>query len=515
MSQQVLAEMRKDDPKFTCLDLFSGAGGVSLGLEAAGFRSIGGVEIDPVAAETYRRNFGQDLIYYHGPKHGDIRHVSMADIRKKLESAGYSELDLLVAAPPCQGFSRIGRGKLDSKAGHSGSFLHDPRNLLYEQAIKAIGTLRPKAVLFENVAGILHLRGNNVAEHVCRAIDKQGYRVRCALLNSAWYGVPQIRERIVIVAFRNDLYIDPAFPRREHTVRLARGHLTGAELDPNNWEDAKYFVSPDQIQECPNPKHAVSAEEALGDLPEFTEHLLAKARGTKFRALRPLVSPVPYKPGRPTDFASSMRHWSIGGDGPSESVSDHFCRWTPRDFEIFRSMEEGDRYPVARQIGETLFEEAKIRHKEEGGPRPIRKDYIPPYKTNGFPDKWRKLIRTEPSWTITAHLGKDTYSHIHYDSAQARTITIREAARLQSFPDRFNLAGNMGDAFRQIGNAVPPLLALAIGRSIQQQLVNAAEHKTRESAWKAEAPTARRPLSPESPWSFGDVGNVKNSYGRA
>ncbi len=85
-------------------------------------------------------------------------------------------------------------------------------------------------------------------------------------------------------------------------------------------------------------------------------------------------------------------------------------------------------------------------------------------------DKWAKLHPDRPSWTLTAHLSKDSYSHIHYDGNQARTITIREAARLQSFPDGFEFCGSPGDQFRQIGNAVPPLLARALARNLLDQI---------------------------------------------
>ena len=95
---------------------------------------------------------------------------------------------------------------------------------------------------------------------------------------------------------------------------------------------------------------------------------------------------------------------------------------------------------------------------------------MPPYPSDVFVDKWRKLVPDEPSWTITAHLAKDSYSHIHYDSEQARALSVREAARLQSFPDGFKFAGNMGDCFRQIGNAVPPVLARAIAEKLRSQI---------------------------------------------
>ena len=128
-------------------------------------------------------------------------------------------------------------------------------------------------------------------------------------------------------------------------------------------------------------------------------------------------------------------------------------------------MKPDDKYPQAHAIAEVRYHEAMKDWKKEGGPAPFRYEYVPPYPTEIFEEKWRKLVPEKPSWTVTAHLSKDTYSHIHYDSSQARAITIREAARIQSFPDAFRFAGNTGDAYRQIGNAVPPLLAKAIGEA--------------------------------------------------
>jgi DNA (cytosine-5)-methyltransferase 1 len=102
--------------------------------------------------------------------------------------------------------------------------------------------------------------------------------------------------------------------------------------------------------------------------------------------------------------------------------------------------------------------------------RDLRSRYVPPYDHVEFHEKWGKLRPDQPSWTVPAHLGRDSYSHIHHDSAQARMISVREAARLQSFPDGFAFCGNMGDCFRQIGNGVPPLLAWAIADCVLRRL---------------------------------------------
>src|SRR5262249_22630133 len=162
----------------------------------------------------------------------------------------------------------------------------------------------------------------------------------------------------------------------------------------------------------------------------------------------------------------------------------HVIRRTKRDYETFGRMEPGDRYPQAIAIATARVHEKFQRLMDEAGSlngietlRRLRNEFdglrsrgvpfkewspdlvaftkgiSPPYPEDKFVDKGRKLIGGEPSWTVTAHLGRDSYSHIHYDSTQKRAISIREVARLQSFPDAFGFSGNMGDCYRQIGNA--------------------------------------------------------------
>jgi A/G-specific adenine glycosylase len=141
-------------------------------------------------------------------------------------------------------------------------------------------------------------------------------------------------------------------------------------------------------------------------------------------------------------------------------------------------MEPGDQYPEAHDKAFQIFLDLFLQQYEEKGGiliggekhREIKKDCVPPYDPSKFPNKWRKIEPNKPVRTLTAHIGKDTYSHIHYDSNQARTISVREAARLQSFPDGFAFAGSMSSRFRQIGNAVPPLLCYRIAQEVATAL---------------------------------------------
>jgi DNA (cytosine-5)-methyltransferase 1 len=137
-----------------------------------------------------------------------------------------------------------------------------------------------------------------------------------------------------------------------------------------------------------------------------------------------------------------------------------------------------------------MFEEKLIQHRavgqliEEGSDAwlALKASIVPPYDHTKFPNKWRKMEPDRPARTLMAHLGKDGYSHIHYDNAQARTISVREAARLQSFPDGFVFCGTMNPAFRQIGNAVPPLLAKAVASELLAQIRTALAAPARKIA---------------------------------
>jgi DNA (cytosine-5)-methyltransferase 1 len=148
-------------------------------------------------------------------------------------------------------------------------------------------------------------------------------------------------------------------------------------------------------------------------------------------------------------------------------------------------MKPGDQYPEVHAIATQMFEHELDKYEQETGTRlekgspkyeELKAQIVPPYDPGKFPNKWRKMEADLPARTLTAHIGKDTYSHIHYDSLQARVISVREAARLQSFPDGFHFTGPMNNAFRQIGNAVPPLLAFAIAQQMRNLFIEASQN---------------------------------------
>lgn len=470
------------------VDLFAGAGGMSLGLHAAGLDCVGVVENDPVASVTYQANLATFMsgspMARLGPETGDMRGIDARQMADELATGGIygGELDLLTAGPPCQGFSHVGRSKLDSIARQRGAFQHDERNELYLAVADLLPVVRPRAFVIENVPGILNHARVNVAERIAEAAESHGYRVAVTVLNAAWYGVPQTRDRVFVLGYREDLDIPPTFPAPRFRAELSSSHLAGARWVESMFSDNARFI---QLRNPgPGAPQVTTSMEALGDLPAFTEHL-----EEGYRSQRASRGPLEYAaPTEEGSYAELMRRWS---DLPeSSAVYDHYARSTPRDHATFRMMSHGDRYPDAVRVARHRYRKAVLeyRRRREAGyeePAPVRENFVPPYPETSFVDKWRKLIPGQPSWTVTAHLSRDGYSHIHYDDDQARTITPREAARLQSFPDSFRLTGNMGDAFRQIGNAVPPLLAREIGEHVTRCL----EHGTPPDVLREQQPS--------------------------
>lgn len=247
------------------------------------------------------------------------------------------------------------------------------------------------------------------------------------------------------------------------------------------FEDADQFFKQPPQADPDTCLPAVTAKDALKDLPVITEHLEGKLK----KGARRFDSLQRYPAAPINAYAKLMRSWP--GFENDEGIKDHVIRYLPRDYAIFSRMNPGDQYPEAYSHAVDLFNERieALRKKTGKALTEKSKAYkdlwaatVPPYDAGKFPNKWRKMEANAPARTLMAHLGKDGYSHIHYDSAQARTISVREAARLQSFPDGFILSGSMNPAFKQIGNAVPALLAKAIANNLYKILMEKAGEKT-------------------------------------
>lgn len=474
----------------TVVDLFCGAGGFSLGFSAAGCDILAGVDVDEASGATYLDNFTR--LQPDAPPNvksgdeGNLEELDFAHITPERP-------DILIGGPPCQGFSRIGRAKLDSireDAGEDGSFADDPRNELYRRFLAAAAYWQPKVVLMENVPGMTSVKGVNVADQAGWELGQRGYRVGYAILNAVWYGVPQYRERLFLVGIKRELGIEPIIPAPSHVAELPSGYQRPREFQtiPLAFVDHYELAIPPQGS---GAHRATTVGEALDDLPVLTSHLTEERRRMRRAgapsssadeehgpgiASRDLHESIAYRSLPHSTFSRLMRRWP-GFDEP-QGVTEHDIRRTPRDYDTFRRMAPEARYPDALRIAEQRFFETLGRLYAAGQAPPadspefeeLRRSIVPPYPVEIFVDKWRKLNAAKPSWTIPAHLAKDAYSHIHHDSEQARAVSIREAARLQSFPDAFRFSGNMGDCYRQVGNAVPPLLSWALAAEVLKLL---------------------------------------------
>lgn len=464
------------------LDLFSGCGGLSLGFQKAGFEIAASVDNNPVAAASHARNFHSEG--RHNVEALDITRVKPESLARKLNLDRVEEaIDVIVGGPPCQAFARVGRSKLREIDAHPEAFRRDPRAKLFTSYLEYVRAFKPLLILMENVPDVMNFGGRNIPQEVCEVLEDQGYVCAYTLLNAAYYGVPQMRERMYLIAYRRETTASIQFPEPTHWIDLPPGYTGSRNVAlklisaVSEMGDSCNYIDPPEVT-GPLPP-AVTAYEAIGDLPELRARELLN-QGVLKRGARRLNELTAYDPARPVSaYAQEMKEWPGFEAGPG--VCDHVIRYLPRDYEIFARMSPGDQYPQAYEHALAMFRnrltEARRRGQNILADSPeyhaVRKSIVPPYDHTKFPNKWRKMWHDMPARTIMAHLGKDSYSHIHYDSKQARTISVREAARLQSFPDSFVFEGAMNQAFQQIGNAVPPLMAFALANAMMKTLSEA------------------------------------------
>ena len=492
------------------VDLFSGCGGMSLGFQSAGYDILAGIELEAIRARTHARNFHRHLGAEAEALHGQARDVTQTEphqVLLPLLGTLAPDVDVLVGGPPCQAYARVGRAKLREIAQHPNAYRNDPRGQLYAAYIRWVEALQPIAVVMENVPDILSYGEQNVAETIAESLDSLGYEARYTLLNAAFYGVPQTRERWYLIAIHRSVGVTPAFPEPTCHTELPRGYvgtrshaLAWAGMAANERPAHAYLL---RTSHSGLPL-ATSCRDALSDLPSVPDEMKNR------RGERDLSARTKYRTRPETAYQRLMRSW-----GQPESIPDvnaHVLRHLPRDWETFRRMPQGAYYPQAWDVAWARFEEhlGDLRARgdsvepESDRWRTLRDTIVPPYDKTKFPNKWWKLQADIPSRTLMAHLSHDSYSHIHYDSDEARTISVREAARLQSFPDSFELCGAMNAAFGQIGNAVPPLMARTLGCSLRDQLLGATSsisltESPERVARRVRKPIIEPPLFPKSP----------------
>ena len=428
------------------VDLFSGCGGLALGFEKAGFDIAVGVEIIPEANETANYN----LCIKKGKKANhlctDITETDPELLKQYIGEEGC----IVIGGPPCQAYSLAGKGKLHS-LGESRINTKDARGYLYQDFIRMALGLNAKAVVMENVPEAVSFGELNVPEEVCRLLEENGYRCLWTILNSADYGVPQIRNRIILLAVKKEFEKTIDLPVPTHNQDSEAFFMRKYQ----SYIKYPHFLKPNFNS---RGNKWVTVKDAFSDLP------ILFPKATENYKQKDINVSMMYSNRIQNAFQKTMRTWS--GTSQNEVTGNTF-RNTKRDFPIFEKMNQGDTYPEAYEIAlKLLKEKATLKDISEKSPEfeELKKEIVPPYDTEQFENKWKKLNDDLPSHTVVAHLCKDTYSHIH--PWEPRGITVREAARLQSFPDDFLFNCGTGDAYKQIGNAVPPLMAFYIAKRL-------------------------------------------------
>lgn len=433
------------------IDLFSGCGGLALGFEKAGFEIAAGVEIMPEACKTISYNLSWR--YGREKNHicGDITELDGKIFNDKIGQDGC----IVIGGPPCQAYSMAGRGKLRS-LGENRINTKDARGYLYQDFLRFVFDMNARAVVMENVPESTDFGGKNIPEIVCEQLINHGYRAYWTILNSADYGVPQVRERVFVIAIKSTENKNVDLP--QPTNKNITNKLTLHQKRFDGYKTCECFKEPKGTEGVDNKW--VTSGEAFSDLP-----ILFPTSNTKYKAIGMNVE-YPYKCQPQNEFQTIMRNW-YGEE--RYGISANSFRKNVRDFPIFERMKQGDNYIEASKIADELFEkEAKLFGYEKNSDEYIRlyNKMVPQYDRNKFESKWKRLDEHKPSHTLVAHLAKDTYSHIH--PWEPRGISVREAARIQSFPDDFYFDCTMGEAYKQIGNAVPPLLALGVAKTVRQ-----------------------------------------------
>jgi DNA (cytosine-5)-methyltransferase 1 len=383
-TEQLLYSLIKRLNRPTAIDLFCGAGGMSLGLQDAGFDVVMGVDFDKEAIETHRSLFPGLSVNWDLSDENVVARI--AGIVKR------SGISLIAGGPPCQPFSSAGRGLIRHLVETGRRDVHDERRELWRSFLAVIEKSMPPAVLMENVPDMALDPDMAILRAMVHRLETMGYHVSTRVLETWRFGVPQFRERLFLVATR----------------------------------DKHGFEWPTESAE------RVSVGNAIGDLPPVEG------------GDRPEGAADGYWPygGPETAFQKRAREGVPAGQ--RARIYDH----------ITRPVREDDRAVFMQMDSKTRYTDIAPELRR--------------YRDDIFTDKYKRLDANDLSRTITAHIARDGYWYIH--PTQPRTLTVREAARIQTFRDTIRFAGPPSSAFRQIGNAVPPMMAERLGESILSAL---------------------------------------------
>jgi DNA (cytosine-5)-methyltransferase 1 len=390
--------------KISCIDLFAGCGGLSIGLQQAGIEVCWANEIDARAAQTYRQAHPGTIVFEE-----DINHLLHRLLDRDRDLPGPGEVDLVAGGPPCQGFSGYNRHRR----------VDDPRNSLVESFLDVVAHLRPRYVLMENVPGMLSLDKGKMPALLMAALESLGYEADLGILQAGYYGVPQNRWRVFIVAVVTGANL-PIFPDPVYT--FPRTTIFGAKAFRANvikplHTDTDLFWQ---------PKPAVTVGDAISDLPEIDNGGGADE--------------MDYDLPPSGSFQDVIREHS-------EKIFDHRC--SRLDELMLARCSAVPKRPGAGWLD--LPEHLKPKNLLRHGDRRYDNRFGRLHWGGSFNTI---LTRAMPYWSAVFHPEQD------------RVISVRESARAQGFPDRVRFAGPLSSRYRQVGNAVPPPLGLFLGREI-------------------------------------------------
>lgn len=399
--------------RYKVISLFSGAGGMDIGFINSGFEIVWANDFFKEAVESYRNNIGDHIVY------GDITKIKSSEMP--------DDIDLVIGGFPCQGFS-VANTKRSMK---------DERNFLYKEMLRVIKDKKPKFFVAENVKGILSMEHGRVIEMIKKDFESIGYKVDARLLNAAEYGVPQARERVVIIG--NRLGLDNPYPKATHWVDSKKYSSKKGLKKPITVKETIGFLS-----DVPLSNNPITLDDGM----VIYNHMAATNVYDKFWGRKYNVNQH--------DICDYLKMWRDKSGYTTKKVDDHF----------------GYKYTAGHWF----------RKDNNSGSIPKPSDWWELKKILGFDDKYDKKVTTmvekeikfeqslritnwdRPSDTITA-----TSPEIHVN--KERRLSARECAMLQTFPMNYKFEGSLNIVYRQIGNAVPVKLAEQISKGIYDALV--------------------------------------------